>query len=112
MDCPPFLISTIINQECSVPALVDSGCLSYGLIDSQFVRKHNFERVAISPRTMEAFDAPVSGVVREVAAVVLDVNGVMGYFIGCLPCLHFTSAPRISRIEYKDSTPLTLSFSL
>jgi len=75
MDCPPFLISTIINQECSVPALVDSGCLSYGLIDSRFVRKHNFERVAISPRTMEAFDAPVSGVVREVAAVVLDVNG-------------------------------------
>jgi hypothetical protein len=32
--------------------------------------------------------------------------------VGCLLCLHPASAPRISRIEYKDSTPLTLPFSL
>lgn len=75
MDCPPFLISTIINQECSIPALVDSGCLSYGLVDSRFARKHCFERISITPRTMEAFDAPAGGIVREVAAVTLDVNG-------------------------------------
>lgn len=75
MDCPPFLISTIINQDCVTSALVDSGCLSYGLVDSRFARKHRFERIAITPRTMTAFDAPISGFVREVAAVVLDVSG-------------------------------------
>jgi hypothetical protein len=75
MDCPPFLISTIINQDCVTSALVDSGCLSYGLVDSRFARKHKFERIPIAPREMQAFDAPVSGIVREVAVVVLDVNG-------------------------------------
>ena len=75
MDCPPFLISTIINQEYSIPVLVDSGCLSYGLVDSRFAQKHRFERISITPRTMEAFDAPASGIVREVAVVMLDVNG-------------------------------------
>src|ERR1700712_2552103 len=75
MDCPPFLISTIINQDCVTSALVDSGCLSYGLVDSRFAQKHQFERMAITPRTMTAFDAPISGFVREVAAVVLDISG-------------------------------------
>jgi predicted aspartyl protease len=74
MDCPPFLISTIINQDCITSALVDSGCLSYGLVDSRFARKHRFERIAITPRTMTVFDALISGFVREVAAVVLDIS--------------------------------------
>jgi hypothetical protein len=52
MDYPPFLISTIINQDCVISALVDSGCLLYGLVDSRFARKYKFECIPIAPREM------------------------------------------------------------
>ncbi len=52
MDEPPFLISTLINKEAFAETLVDSGCLSYGVIDSRFARKHNLQRIKISPREL------------------------------------------------------------
>ena len=75
MDGPPLLVSTLVNRDCVALTLVDCGCLSYGLIDSRFVRKHNLERRHITPRAMTAFDAPTSGMIREVAAIELDIGG-------------------------------------
>jgi hypothetical protein len=52
MDKPPFLVLTLINKEAFTETLVDSGCLSYGVIDSRFARKYNLQRIKITPREL------------------------------------------------------------
>jgi predicted aspartyl protease len=64
-----------VNSECSASTLVDSGCLSYGLIDSRFTRKHNLQRIKISPRIMTGFNVLISGLINEVTVVQLDIGG-------------------------------------
>lgn len=76
MDGAPFLVSTLINRECYAKTLIDSGCLSYGIIDSNFATKHNLRRIPISPRVMVGFDAPTPfGAVTDVAVVSIDIDG-------------------------------------
>ena len=75
MDGPPFLAPVLINQSCYTTALPDSGCLSYGLIDSKFASKCGLERIPIPPRAMEGFDEMREEVCEEVVSVQLDVNG-------------------------------------
>lgn len=74
MDSKPLLISTQINQDILAPALVDSGCLSYGVVDSHFVQKHGLERIRITPREMEGFDGVPASQVTAVAVVNLQVG--------------------------------------
>lgn len=75
MDGTPFMVSTLINKECYAQTLLDTGCLSYGMIDSHFASKNNLQRITILPRGLTAFDAPTSDKVTEVAAVSLDIDG-------------------------------------
>jgi predicted aspartyl protease len=75
MDGSPVLVSTLINRECFAKTLVDTGCLSYGVIDSRFVRKHNLPRLQIAPRSLTGFDGPATGQIDEVAAVRIDIDG-------------------------------------
>ena len=75
MDCAPFLVSTLINKECFAKTLIDTGCLSYGLIDSRFATKHNLQRIPISPRSLTGFDSPTDDLITEVAVVSLDIDG-------------------------------------
>jgi hypothetical protein len=75
MDGPPFVVSAIVNRESSTTALIDSGCLSYGLIDSRYVQKHGLQRIQIQPRAMVGFDAPTQGQITEVTTVQLDIGG-------------------------------------
>ena len=94
MDGAPFLVSTLINRECYAKTLVDSGCLSYGIIDSRFATKHNLQRISISPRTLTGFDAPSpSGLVTEVAVVVIDIDG------HCEDQAFFYVAPRLASYD-------------
>jgi hypothetical protein len=75
MDGEPFLISTLVNRNCFATTLVDTGCLSYGLIDSRFATRHKLERIGISPRGITGFDAPSDSQITEVAVVSMDVDG-------------------------------------
>ena len=75
MDGAPFLISTLVNKECFARTLLDTGCLSYGLIDSRFATKNGLQRIPISPRSLTGFNAPSSDQVIEVAVVSIDVDG-------------------------------------
>jgi len=75
MDQPPFLVPALIDQLYYAKTLLDSGCLSYGLIDSKFASKCDLERLRISPRKMEGFEDLTEGVYDEVAVVRLDING-------------------------------------
>ena len=69
MDQPPFLLPALVNQVYYPTTLLDSGCLSYGLIDSKFASKCGAERIKISPRTMEGFNDIINDRCGEVAIV-------------------------------------------
>ena len=71
----PFLISTLINQSAPATTLIDTGCTSYGLISSQFARKHNLARITVEPRAVVGFDQRQSKPISEVAKFSLDVGG-------------------------------------
>jgi hypothetical protein len=75
MDTEPFLVSTLVNRDCFATTLVDTGCLSYGLIDSRFVARHKLERIKISPRGITGFDAPSDEEISEVAVISMDIDG-------------------------------------
>lgn len=75
MDGEPFLVSTLVNRNCFATTLVDTGCLSYGLIDSRFATRHKLERIDISPRGITGFDAPSDSQISEVAVISMDIDG-------------------------------------
>jgi transposase InsO family protein/predicted aspartyl protease len=75
MDSEPFLVSTLLNGNCYAKTLIDTGCLSYGLIDSRFAIKNGLQRIPITPRGLSGFDAPSTDQVTEVAVVSMDIDG-------------------------------------
>ena len=75
MDGPPFLVSTLVNRDCFAKTLLDSGCLSYGLVSSSFVIENDLQRIKIPARSLSGFDAPSEDTVTEVAVVSLDIDG-------------------------------------
>lgn len=75
MDGEPFLVSTLVNRNCFATTLVDTGCLSYGLIDSRFATRHKLERINISPRGITGFDALSDSQITEVAVISMDIDG-------------------------------------
>jgi transposase InsO family protein/predicted aspartyl protease len=75
MDGPPFLVATLVNRDCFAQTLIDTGCLSYGVINARFVKKHNLQRIKIKPRTMSGFKDEVECVIDEVAVVRIDIDG-------------------------------------
>lgn len=74
MNRAPFLVSTMINKECYIKTLLDTGCLSYGIIDSRFATRHRLQCVPISPIEMSSFEGERSPV-TEVVVVEIDIDG-------------------------------------
>ena len=56
MICPPFLMPTQINRIINANAMPDSGCNTYGLIDSHFVQRNKLQRIPIEKRKVFAYD--------------------------------------------------------
>lgn len=75
MDGAPFLMATLINNECFAKTLADTGCLSYGLISHSFATKLDLQRIPILPQRMTGFDAITKDRVIEVARVSMDIDG-------------------------------------
>jgi predicted aspartyl protease len=75
MDEEPFLVSTLVNKDCFATTLVDTGCTSYGLVDSRFATKHNLQRIPIHPREVTGFDALSGDKISEVAVISIDIDG-------------------------------------
>ena len=69
MDVPSFMISTLINGICFARTLIDTGCQSYGVIDSCFAQKHALERIKITPRQMTGYDGVEGNIIDEVVVV-------------------------------------------
>ena len=64
-----------MNKKCYANTLIDTGCLSYGIVDSRFVRKHNLPRLSITPRMIEGFDDISKDQITEVAECNIDIDG-------------------------------------
>lgn len=76
MDGLPFLVSTLVNKNCFAKTLVDTGCLSYGIIDSRFATKHQLERIPIKrPVRIIGFESKSKSYITEVAAMTIDIDG-------------------------------------
>jgi len=89
MDSPPFLISAQVNKMCFAKTLLDSGCLSYGLVDSHFACRHCLQHIQITPRKVIGFTKSSGEFVEEVARVEIDVGGhrVRKAFLYVVLCL-------------------------
>lgn len=88
-DGPPIIVNAQVDNICSANALVDCGCLSYGLISQQFAEKHHLERIPIVPRPIHGYDGPSGDEITHVARVSLDIGG------NWQPYAYFYVAPRI-----------------
>jgi hypothetical protein len=62
----------VVDRKCNANTLVDSGCLSYGVIDDKFVRKHQLEREPIQPRPVDGYNGAHWDWITEVAKIVFD----------------------------------------
>jgi predicted aspartyl protease len=52
MDCPPLHVNIGLNEIRYTTALIDTGCLTYGLINEAFAKKLYLPRIKIQPRTL------------------------------------------------------------
>ena len=75
MDGPLFILSVLVNQIKFAKTLCDTGCLSYGIVDSKFITKCGLERMKITPRDMQGYDGITNGVCNEVVSIRFNING-------------------------------------
>ena len=75
MDSKPLLVSALVNGTSSLQALVDTGCLVYGLVSERFVRKHQLSCVQVEPRQLQSVEAVTDQKVSQVVSLDLDIGG-------------------------------------
>ena len=76
MICPPFLVPAQIDRIANVNAMPDSGCNTYGLIDSRFVQRNKLQRIPIEKRKVFAYDDRPGEAVEAVVKLEVDVGGI------------------------------------
>ena len=92
VDSSPFIIDAVIDVALPTGVFVDSGCLSYCVVNASFARKRSLKRFSVPPRQLQlaAGEAP-KPTIREVVEFDLDIDGwtkrTVGYVI---PDLMFT----------------------
>ena len=59
MNSHPFTVQTLIDYNTTACTLVDTGCLSYGVISKEFAQKHHLTTLEISP-------TPIRGVTGQI----------------------------------------------
>ena len=75
IDEEPFLVLILVNKACFATTLVDTGCSSYGLVDSRFAMKHNLQCIPIHPRGVTGYNALSGDKITEVAVISIDIDG-------------------------------------
>ena len=75
MDSSPFLVSVRVNQKVFTSALVDTGCLSYGIINAHFASRHGLQRIPITPRPIIGFSTDVESEITNVVKLEIDLDG-------------------------------------
>lgn len=75
MNEEPLLVSVLVNGVSTSQALVDSGCLVYGIVSNHFVRRHQLSCVKIEPRHLQSVDGVSEDAVSQIVSFDLDVGG-------------------------------------
>ena len=75
MDEKPLLVSTLVNGVATSQALVDSGCLVYGIVSDRFVRRHQLTCVQIEPRALQSVEGVTENAVSRIVSLDLDIGG-------------------------------------
>ncbi len=75
MDEKPLLVSALVNGVATSQALVDSGCLVYGIVSDYFVRRHQLSCVQIEPRHLQSVEGVTEDAVSRVVSFDLDIGG-------------------------------------
>jgi predicted aspartyl protease len=75
MFCKPFAIPGFIDGVAQANIMVDTGCLSYALCDSQFAKKNKLQRISVTPLGLKGFSGSKDSVATEVAIMDVDLDG-------------------------------------
>ena len=75
MDGEPFVVSALIDGCAFAETMIDTGCLSNGLCDPRFARRHGLTRLKIAPRQVTGVDGKLTDETDEVVAIELDLEG-------------------------------------
>ena len=75
MDEKPLLVSALVNGVATSQALVDSGCLVYGIVSDRFIRRHQLSCVQIEPRALQSVEGVTDGAVSQFVSLDLDIGG-------------------------------------
>jgi hypothetical protein len=75
IDGEPFIISALIDSYAFTETMIDTGCLSNGLCDPRFARRHGLTRLKITPRQVTGVDGKLTDETDEVIAIELDLEG-------------------------------------
>ena len=75
LDTSSFCVSTLINRTTNISAMIDSGCLTYGLVPEYIVSRLELQRIPISPRPIEGWDGRDETSSNAIAYLTIDVGG-------------------------------------
>lgn len=75
LDTRPFCVSTLLNRTSNVSAMIDSGCLTYGLVPEVVVSRLGLQRIPITPRPIEGWDGRDETSSEAIAYLTIDVGG-------------------------------------
>ena len=66
MNTHPFTVQSLIDYNTTACTLVDTGCLSYGVISKRFTQKHHLTTLEISPTPIQG----ATGQIKYITQVV------------------------------------------
>ncbi|KAI0994661.1 hypothetical protein K3495_g13520, partial [Podosphaera aphanis] len=76
MNTSPFLVNALLNDIKMVQALVDNGCLCFGIIDDELTTRLQLPRIPISPRPLETVEGTSEKpTVEAITYISLDLDG-------------------------------------
>lgn len=75
IDTKPFCVSTLLNRQSNASAMIDSGCLTYGLISESVVSYYQLQRIPIVPRIIEGWDGRGDSSSQAIAHLTVDIGG-------------------------------------
>lgn len=75
MDKKPILVSALVNGVATSQALVDSGCLVYGIVSNRFVQHYQLSCVQIEPRHLQSVEGVTEDAVSRIVSFDLDIGG-------------------------------------
>ena len=77
MNTNPFLVNALLNDSIMVQALVDNGCLCFGIIDESLVSQMDLPRISIPPRALKTAENATKNkpVIDSITYVTMDLDG-------------------------------------